>query len=374
MTTVRKINVSQIEGRDLNSIVNNEHPEGTLALYEREGPSDRSLWSLRLPDGGVIEENVVTDNPTIDLIPAGPSVASQKLVIKGGGTYNVTENGINLNYYQNTAAVGDTLIFNVSAESYANQTLYWWAHPAGALAADPNLGTITLDEVGFAELSFVLDSDDYEFTIRVSPTNTTYDPETIGVESLLINGNAPTYGDNHLHLTTGNLEETSILLGTDDHNIRTKQDGSVEITARHYDAEESKVWEFNRDGSITFPDNTVQPSAAVDFGGQQTVELNATTATDGLTISALTGTVILITTELGYTESNETHAISLPTENIQIGTKITVINTYNGTVELSGWFGPPYTLNTYGTVNLILITDGSAPGWWVTSEFYWQGP
>jgi hypothetical protein len=374
MTTVRKINVSQIEGRALNEIINDEHPEGTLALYEREGLSDRARWSLRLPDGGIIEENIVTDNPTIDLIPAGPSVPSQKLVIKGGGTYNVTENGINLNYYQNTADVGDTLIFNVYAESYANQTLYWWAHPAGALAADPNSGTVELDEVGYAELSFVLDSDDYEFTIRVSPTENVYDPETTGVESLLINSSAPTYDDNHLHLTTGDLQETSIFLGTDEHNVRTKQNGAIEITARNYVGEDSYAWEFNPDGSMTFPDGTIQPSAAVDFGGQQTVELNTTTATDGLTISALTGTVILVIPELGYTVGDETHAINLPTENIQLGTRITVINTYNGTVELFGWFGPPYILNTYGTVNLILVSDGSVPGWWVTSDYYWQGP
>jgi hypothetical protein len=239
-------------------------------------------------------------------------------------------------------------------------------------------GTVELDEFGNGTFTFTLDSDDYEFRVRVSPTQNVYDPETIGVESMLMNPDALTYEDRyHLHLTTGDLTETSIFLGTDDHNVRTKVDGSIEITAHDYDEDENKVWGFNRDGSITFPDNTIQLSAAIDIGGQQTVYVNATTAEFGLTLESLTGTIILVLPEEGYTETGVTHVLTLPVnDGIQIGTRITIINANSDNIEIVGWPGPPFTLNSYGTAELILVAgnelgpEGST-WWWVTNSFYW---
>jgi hypothetical protein len=231
-------------------------------VYRESGGDDRLVNSgnelvletngtVTLPQGGTITEAYVTSNPTIQLTPASPDVASQKLVIKGGGSYNYTDNGININYYVNTALVGDTLIFNVSAELYANQTLYWWIYPADAGISDPGTGTIALDETGYAEITFVLDSDDYEFTVRVSPENNNYDPANVGVESGLINADAPTYpSEHHLHLTTGDLTETSIFLGTDDHNVRTTTDGKIQITTPNT---VNNIWEFGHDGELTIP-------------------------------------------------------------------------------------------------------------------------
>jgi hypothetical protein len=115
-----------------------------------------STGTVTLPQGGTISEGIVTDNPTIQLTPADPSAASQKLMIKGGT------------------------------------------------------------------------ADDY-----------------------------------HLHLTTGDLTETSILLGTDEHNVRTATNGGVEITSRNYDIEESKTWIFSPLGDMTFPDGTTQTTAYV---------------------------------------------------------------------------------------------------------------
>jgi hypothetical protein len=87
--------------------------------------------------------------------------------------------------------------------------------------------------------------------VRVSPTEDTYDPESIGVESVLMNGDAPTFGsDYHLHLTTGDLTETSIFLGTDDHNVRTTTDGKIQITTP---SQVNKVWEFDTTGDLTIP-------------------------------------------------------------------------------------------------------------------------
>jgi hypothetical protein len=210
-----------------------------------------NVGDLTLPSGGTITEGVVTDNPTIQLTPASPEVASQKLVIKGGGSYQTDANGISLNLSNITFQVGDAVNAYIYAPANANQTLYWWIVPEGAGIADPDLGTITLDNDGYGTVTFGLDSDDYEFRIRVSPEDNNYDPDNIGVESLLINGDAPTFeGDHHLHLTTGDLAVTSIILGTDDHNVRTTTDGKIQITTP---SQVNKVWEFGTDGNLEIP-------------------------------------------------------------------------------------------------------------------------
>jgi hypothetical protein len=46
------------------------------------------------------------------------------------------------------------------------------------------------------------------------------------------------------------LTETSIFLGTDDHNVRTTTDGGVEITTPN-----GGVWQFGTDGNLTIPGN-----------------------------------------------------------------------------------------------------------------------
>ena len=208
--------------------------------------------TFTLPEGGTITEGIVTSNPTIQLTPASPDVASQKLVIKGGGAYDYNDNDININYYTNTAIVGDTLTFYINSPTYADQTLYWWIYPQGAGISDPESGTVALSGAS-GIISFVLDSDDNEFTVRVSPEDNNYDPANTGVESGLINPDAPTFdSEHHLHLTTGDLTETSIFLGTDDHNVRTTVNGGIEITTPNTT---DNVWQFKSDGDLELPTN-----------------------------------------------------------------------------------------------------------------------
>jgi hypothetical protein len=211
--------------------------------------------TLTLPSGGTISEGIVTSNPTIQLTPANPDVASQKLVIKGGGgQYSITENGIEVYTNDNTYAVSDSANFGVVSLDNADQTLYWWIVPEGAGISTTMSGTVELDDSGFGVFNFTVISDAYEFRVRVSPEEDNYDPESIGVESVLINGDAPTFGsDYHLHLTTGDLTETSIFLGTDDHNVRTTVDGGVEINTRDYEDSASKTWRFSSSGEIYLP-------------------------------------------------------------------------------------------------------------------------
>jgi hypothetical protein len=240
-------------------IYNTAEEGGPIQLSTHAGSWQfNSDGDFALPSGGTIAEGVVTNNPTIQLTPASPDVESQKLVIKGGNAFYTEENGIALGINNNVWAVGDTVTSFIYAFENAGQTLYWWIYPESAqgVIADPGFGTVTLDEQGgYGEISFELDSDDYEFTIRVSTEQNVYN-QTTGVESVVLNGGAGSLDLHHLHLTTGDLQETSIFLGTDDHNVRTKINGDVEVTARDYDNEVSKRWQFTKDSELILPENT----------------------------------------------------------------------------------------------------------------------
>jgi hypothetical protein len=83
---------------------------------------------------------------------------------------------------------------------------------------------------------------------------------------LTINGDI---GDHHLHLTTGALNETSIILGTDEHNVRTTIDGKIQITTP---GENSNIWEFGTDGSLTFPSTSGKINPSVSDGGGLQIE------------------------------------------------------------------------------------------------------
>lgn len=209
--------------------------------------------TLELPAGAIIAETTITNNPTIVIAPAMATVESQVLFIKGGGNYTSGDNGIFLNWYIINPQVGDSVEINVSLVDGANQTLYWWIHPTDASISEDSPGTVVLNESGGGSFSFTVDNADYEFTVRVSPTDNVYDSATTGVETQVFNSEAPSFADHHLHLTTGDLTETSIILGTDNHNLRTRQDGGVEINTSLYNSENRYKWEFDNNGSLTLP-------------------------------------------------------------------------------------------------------------------------
>jgi hypothetical protein len=230
-------------------------PGGNDSLVNGEySVSLGNTGTLTLPSGGIISEGVVTSNPTIQLTPASPDVASQKLVIKGGigGQYTNTENGIEVYTSDNTYAVSDSANFGVISLDNADQTLYWWIVPEESGISTTMSGTVELDGNGDGVFNFTVISDAYEFRVRVSPEEDNYDPENIGVESVLINGDAPAYGDYHLHLTTGDLTETSIFLGTDDHNVRTTTDGKIQVTTVN-NSNTNHVWTFDTSGQLQLP-------------------------------------------------------------------------------------------------------------------------
>jgi hypothetical protein len=245
---------------------------------------------LGLPEGGIITEGVVTGNPTIQLTPATPDVASQKLVIKGGGSYTASDNGIGLNWFIINPLVGDTVEIYVNSPDNANQTLYWWIYSDNTPddIATPNSGTVILNNGGAGDFGFTVDSDDYEFTVRVSPINNQYIPANTGVETLVFNEAAPNVGDHHLHLTTGDLTETSIILGTDEHNVRTTAVGDIEINTYNYSEDVSNTWTFENRGALRIPagGDIVNSSGQSVLGGNYSLPTASDSVLGGIKIGA----------------------------------------------------------------------------------------
>jgi hypothetical protein len=311
---------------------NNELTNGVQTLtLENDG-------SVTLPAGGTITEGLVTSNPTIQLTPASPTVASQKLVIKGGASYSVDNNGIYLTWNEINPQVSDTVTIYVGANSYANQTIYWWIHPAEANIADPGFGIVEIDGSGNGSFTFTVDSNDYEFTVRVSPEEDNYDPASIGVETLVFNADAPVYGDNHLHLTTGDLTETSIFLGTDNHNIRTTVNGGIEITTPD---ESNNVWRFDTAGVMTVPrDGIIQ---SVDNNGRLRSELRLDQGSD-------------ITRLSGWSSPN---SISFTTSDWTTGTYTN--NAGSGAIEFTGAENIVSWLNANGYADRFFFTVNGGP-------------
>ena len=355
--------------------------------------------TLTLPAGGTITEGYVTSNPTIQLTPASPDVASQKLVIKGGGAYTYIDNGISINYYTNTAIVGDTLTFYVNSATYSDQTLYWWIYPAGAGIGDSESGTVVLTGPA-GSFSILIDSDDYEFTVRVSPEDNNYDPASLGVESGLINPDAPTLDvEHHLHLTTGDLTETSIFLGTDNHNVRTNTDGGVQITATYYGAVNS-VASINSQGGY----NTGTYTALSTTGGTGSgLTVNATSTagyidaitivnpgkgyTDDEVITLAGGDglgctfVINVPTGISEWKFNTDGTITFPTLTVPLEDNANPVGTgqvlkFSDSTQQAIIFGPVSTVD-YPYAERIIIQG--APGYTGTNGeggdvYVWAGP
>jgi hypothetical protein len=91
-------------------------------------------------------------------------------------------------------------------------------------------------------------------TIELTPAM----PEAVSQKLVIKGGVIGDPTDYHLHLTTGDLTETSVILGTDEHNVRTTTNGTIQITTP---TEGSNVWEFGTDGNLEIPGDIKSESA-----------------------------------------------------------------------------------------------------------------
>jgi hypothetical protein len=112
-------------------------------------------------------------------------------------------------------------------------------------------GTLELPEGGTILEGVVTENP----TIELTPAN----PEAES-QKLVIKGGFPIGQEPHLHLTTGDLQETNIFLGTDEHNVRTKVDGGVELTSYDYDNQETY--------RLTLKNNVLQISSTANEGDE----------------------------------------------------------------------------------------------------------
>jgi hypothetical protein len=213
-----------------------------------------------LPQGGTITEGVVTDNPTIELTPAMPEAESQKLVIKGGAgpTYTNEENGIEIATYTLTVTSGQLANFDVFAPTYEGETFYWWVdlYSPGEQFT-PDNGEITITD-GYANIQFTVNDDTVPLKIYVADALYNAYANNKGAVSVTVNGEPQEPEDSyHLHLTTGDLQETSVILGTDEHNVRTKINGSVELTSADYDNQ--NTYRLNFKNNVLRISSTAEP-------------------------------------------------------------------------------------------------------------------
>lgn len=115
------------------------------------------------------------------------------------------------------------------------------------------------------------------------------------------------------------------------------------------------------------------------FSGQQEITLDANTLSTGYTMSNLTSALIVVNNDPAYSNSGETHNITLPFDTltvkpaIPLGTRITIINQSPNTASISGWPGPGMDILPSGSINFIYYYDADYPGnlWWVTDTFNW---
>ena len=85
-------------------------------------------------------------------------------------------------------------------------------------------------------------------TVAIRPSRFDGDPD----QELLI---YPTGGEgNHLHLTTGNLFNTMMYLGSDEFYLRLNTDGNIELQT----GDVPQNWSFRTDGTMSFPNGVVQ--------------------------------------------------------------------------------------------------------------------
>lgn len=226
MATIRKINVSELEGQSPNSN-DATMPDGTLTMYKKYDESiDDDVWEIRIHDG-----IVNSGNPLIDF---GNFKFKQNQLIN--------QNDVDIVSDMEAKLIASNDIHIVT--NHGNQEESRWVFDT--------VGGFNLPKGGVIQEGEMTGNT----TIDLIPA----DPITSNQKLVVKGGFAP--GDEpHLHLTTGNLTEISIFLGTDEHNVRTKENGEIEIASYNYSAEESKVWNFDTDGSITFPNATVQTTA-----------------------------------------------------------------------------------------------------------------
>jgi hypothetical protein len=193
--------------------------------------------NITLADDGTIVGGNVNGIGAIELIPTASQLSTDKIVIYNDYTglqntqYGITIVNTGLSY-----ANGVSASFSVTSSNNASSTLNWWyGGGSGFGVISPENGTVSLDSNGEGSFAFVVDDDSVPFVIYVSSETEFTNPyaNQNGASSLIING-SQYQGIYNVNVTTGDLQQTSIVLGNTEHGIRTNTDGGVTLTSYDY--------------------------------------------------------------------------------------------------------------------------------------------
>jgi hypothetical protein len=395
------INVNNNATIYTDTLMNGSSTGGTTALGDRltAGSSSVVLGStgtLTLPNGGTIAD----DTGAIRLTPPAASSATQALLI-----YPTAQDGDHIHL---TAGGGDTDLYlgnddqfvkvdhsgTVVVQTYSTATTSTWTFGTDSVLTLPN--GMTIDSYGTSGVNATVTIGGNDTEIRIDndgappglyittdKTGTGYQwlfgydgVLTLSTASTLLGNNT----DPNVYIETATTATTStwtfgtngiLTLPADSPVIKGGGTGT-DVTIVASTGTNTATWVFGADGNMRFPDATVQRTAYPS--GQMTVYVNTATNIDPIAIFTLTGTVLLITPEPGYTNT-DSQAIILPvqTDTIPLGTKITIMNWYMGTTYITGWDGPAYAMGNYESIDLVYYYDPDYPGnfWWITSSFSW---
>jgi hypothetical protein len=126
-------------------------------------------------------------------------------------------------------------------------------------------------------------------------------------------------------------------------------------------------WRFSESGQLTLPDGGTAAGSR-----QQLIHFTATDITNHIRLTSISS-LILVTPDPAYTGS-DTLSIFLPTAGVSPGTKISIVNDYQGSVNvyLAEFEGPWVSINAWENRDYVLI-DHPVDGmyWWETNSYSW---
>ena len=163
-----------------------------------------------------------------------------------------------------------------------------------------------------------------------------------------------TYGSNTAYLTTTNDDSTALFMGAASAELYA----NTNVTIRANTKGTSQNWTFGENGSLTFPDSTIQTTAWTGSAIDQTARNTANTATNNITIIQGVNTTqnTNITTAnnaawAAFTKANNALANTTGSWTVTTGT-----NTYSFTVPSDG----TYTMWVKGNIaNGIIIWNAT---------------
>ncbi len=173
-------------------------------------------------------------------IPFRPRMRADEVTNVSGASSLEELNDVQLDGPSN----GQVLTWNNDQEKWENQDPSGGNVDLGGFTFDST--TMTMPEGGIiTETTVGLNP-----TIVIGPANNDAESQALFIKGGLPPGDPVDY---HLHLTTGDLEETSIILGTDEHNVRTTIVGDIEINTYNYSEDVSNTWTFENRGALRIP-------------------------------------------------------------------------------------------------------------------------